>query len=93
MEIGPAELILVLAVVVMIFGASRIADIGGALGKGIREFRTNLKDDAEESPAPALPLPSFDTAAATVSAVKCTSCGSLNGAGAKFCGECATALN
>ncbi len=41
---GPAELIIILVIVVLIFGASRIGDIGGALGRGIREFRENTSD-------------------------------------------------
>jgi sec-independent protein translocase protein TatA len=43
-SLGPAELIIILAIVVVLFGASRIGDIGGALGKGIREFRREVKE-------------------------------------------------
>jgi TatA/E family protein of Tat protein translocase len=31
----------------MLFGATRLADIGGSLGKGIREFRKNVQYDKE----------------------------------------------
>ena len=37
--IGPFELIIVLVIVLVIFGVGRLPEIGGALGKGIREFR------------------------------------------------------
>jgi sec-independent protein translocase protein TatA len=40
-SLGPTELIIILVIVVLIFGASRIGDIGGALGRGIREFKEN----------------------------------------------------
>jgi TatA/E family protein of Tat protein translocase len=33
------ELIIVLAIVIVVFGAGRLADVGGALGRSIREFR------------------------------------------------------
>lgn len=37
--LGWQELLIVLVIVALIFGASRVADLGGALGRGIREFR------------------------------------------------------
>ncbi len=36
---GPLELMIILVIVLVIFGASRLTDIMGALGKGIAEFR------------------------------------------------------
>jgi sec-independent protein translocase protein TatA len=47
--LGPWELIIVLLIVVVIFGAGRIADIGGALGKSVREFRGAVKSPEEEA--------------------------------------------
>ena len=41
--IGPMELVIVLAIVIFVFGAGRIADLGGAVGKSIREFRNAVK--------------------------------------------------
>ena len=43
--IGPFELILILAVVVIIFGVGRLPEVGGAIGRGIREFRKATKDE------------------------------------------------
>lgn len=37
--IGVPELLIVLVIVLVIFGASRLTDIMGALGKGVAEFR------------------------------------------------------
>jgi sec-independent protein translocase protein TatA len=45
---GGPELIIILVIVILLFGASRVADLGGALGKSIREFRTAVKDESEE---------------------------------------------
>ncbi len=45
---GPAELLIIFAIVVVLFGASRIGDIGGSIGRGIREFRRELKEGEKE---------------------------------------------
>ena len=37
--LGPFELVIILLIIVLIFGAGRIAGIGGALGKSISEFK------------------------------------------------------
>lgn len=42
-SLGAPELLIILAIVVVLFGASRIGDIGKGLGRGIREFRSELK--------------------------------------------------
>lgn len=38
-RIGPTELIIILFIILIIFGAGRLPEIGSALGRGIREFR------------------------------------------------------
>lgn len=48
--LGWQELLIVLVIIALIFGASRVADLGGALGRGIREFRTEARGDEEEAP-------------------------------------------
>ena len=42
---GPMELIIVLVVVLIIFGVGRLPEIGGAMGKAIKEYRSTQKDD------------------------------------------------
>ena len=51
-NLGPTELILVLAVILIVFGVGRLPEVGGALGKGIREFR-RASTDGEEKKAEA----------------------------------------
>ena len=46
-NLGPTELIIILAIVVIMFGASRIPDVMGGMGKGIREFRKATRDDLD----------------------------------------------
>lgn len=42
---GTTEWLIVLAIVVILFGAKRIPDLASGLGKAIRGFRTSLRDD------------------------------------------------
>ncbi len=49
---GPEKLIFILLVLILIFGAKRLPEIGSSLGKGIREFKKSVKGDFEEGPAP-----------------------------------------
>ncbi len=47
--LGPTELIIILVIVLAIFGAGRLADLGGALGRGIRDFRKALREENEQA--------------------------------------------
>lgn len=47
-SLGWQELLIILVILALLFGASRVADLGGALGKGIREFRSEARGDDEE---------------------------------------------
>ncbi|MCM0080956.1 twin-arginine translocase TatA/TatE family subunit [Geomonas sp. Red32] len=49
---GMPELIVVLVIVLVVFGANRLPEIGGALGKSIRNFKkaTSGKDEIEIKP-------------------------------------------
>jgi len=47
--IGMPELLVVLVIIIIVFGVGKLPEIGGALGKGIREFRSASQGpDAEE---------------------------------------------
>jgi sec-independent protein translocase protein TatA len=47
---GVPELLIILVIVIVLFGASRLAGIGSALGGSIREFRRSVKDDEATPP-------------------------------------------
>ena len=49
-SLGPGELVLLLAIVVIIFGDGKLPEVGGALGKGIREFRKASTEEAAPAP-------------------------------------------
>lgn len=49
MPVGPWELAIILLIVIIIFGVGKLPQIGGALGQGIREFRTSATGGETES--------------------------------------------
>jgi len=50
--IGAQELLLILLVVLLLFGAKKIPELAQGLGKGIREFRKAVRDTKEELEKP-----------------------------------------
>jgi sec-independent protein translocase protein TatA len=55
LRLGPTELILILAIVVVLFGVGRIGKIGKELGTGMREFRKGIQGDDENKSATITP--------------------------------------
>jgi len=51
-NLGPMEMILVMLVLLLVFGAKRLPELGSGLGKGIREFRRSMKDIQEDVTRP-----------------------------------------
>ena len=57
-QIGMPEILVILLIVLLVFGAKRLPEMGAAMGKGIREFKksiTEVKDSVEagnETPPP-----------------------------------------
>ena len=51
--IGIPELLLILAIILIVFGAGKLPEIGDALGKGIRSFKraTSGKDEIDVTPS------------------------------------------
>lgn len=47
--IGPLELIIVLAIILLAFGAKRLPEIGKNLGSGMREFKKGVTGDKEDA--------------------------------------------
>ena len=43
-RLGTTELIIILVIVILLFGAGRIQKIAGELGKGVRAFRNGVKE-------------------------------------------------
>ena len=51
-DIGPSELLIILLIIILLFGAGRISKIAGELGQGIREFRKGLTGDEDSKAEP-----------------------------------------
>ena len=49
-RIGLPELLIILVIVVLIFGANRLPELGRGIGKGIKNFKDGIKDD-EQNPS------------------------------------------
>ena len=47
-KIGPTEIILILAIVLLLFGGKKIPELMRGLGKGVTSFKKGLKDVDEE---------------------------------------------
>ncbi len=45
---GVWEMMIILLLVLLLFGAKRIPEIAGSMGKGIREFKKNINDATRE---------------------------------------------
>ena len=43
-NLGFGELMVILVIVLVLFGARRVPEIGASIGKGIREFKKNISD-------------------------------------------------
>jgi sec-independent protein translocase protein TatA len=52
MSLGPWQLLLILAIVILLFGAGRIPRLMGDLAKGIRSFKAGMKDDEQQEEQP-----------------------------------------
>ncbi len=53
-RMGPWEIGLILAIILIVFGVGKLPQIGGAIGKGLRAFRKGQRgeEDNEEMPKP-----------------------------------------
>jgi sec-independent protein translocase protein TatA len=72
--LGAPELIIILVIIVLIFGVGKLPEVGSALGKGIREFRSATDDDKEkEKGADEAPRPAVEAPRPTVAAVEAPS--------------------
>jgi sec-independent protein translocase protein TatA len=56
-NLGVSELLIIMVILLLVFGARRLPEIGSSMGKGIREFKRSIKDmqdsiDDDASPPP-----------------------------------------
>lgn len=47
-NVGPTEMLIIVLILLLLFGASRLAGLGAAAGKTIKEFRKAIRDVEDE---------------------------------------------
>ncbi len=50
-RLGIPELVIILVIVIIIFGANRLPELGRGIGKGIRNFKDASKEDSDDKSA------------------------------------------
>ena len=50
--VGPTELILIILIIVIIFGARKLPELGKSLGEGIKNFRKSITSGEKENESP-----------------------------------------
>jgi sec-independent protein translocase protein TatA len=98
---GAPELLIIAVIVLLVFGSSKLGDVGGAVGRSIREFRKAAGEDADTPsvsasiiPTPSLAPPARDAQLQSVDGVGrfCAECGNGIAEGQKFCSRCGTRI-
>lgn len=103
---GPGELVILLVIALVVFGPGKLPQIGGAVGKSVRDFRKatgevtrefNESVDAVKQPIEQIKrmpsdLMSGAAAGTPAPATACPQCSEPNPPGLKFCGHCGAQL-
>jgi sec-independent protein translocase protein TatA len=106
--IQPIHIVIILIVAFLLFGTSKLPEMGRSLGKTISEFKQGTKEAAEgfreethknsaapatpASAAQASPLPPAAASSSSLSRSFCIQCGAPNPAEARFCASCGAKL-
>ncbi len=86
-EIGLPELLVILVVLILVFGAGKVGDMGGALGKSVREFR-RAAHEPEEPGRSTSASAAWSTNSQATAGRFCSNCGVQLNSDAKFCAQC-----
>ncbi len=60
-NVGPWEIILLLLLALLLFGAKRLPEIGRSMGKGMREFKDSVSGKDNDDESAELPMQTTDT--------------------------------
>ena len=82
-NLGAPELIIVLFLFLILFGAGKLADAGKHLGTGIKEFRKAVHEEEPAAVAQAAPVAQM---------TECPNCHAAVKPGDRFCGSCGQTL-
>ena len=90
-NLGGGELVFILVIVLIVFGAGKLPSVFGQLGKGVRTFRDESTKSEEAARAETTATAGTAGTFTAATAGFCASCGKPLAAGAKFCASCGTA--
>jgi len=85
--IGSQDLVVGLVIVLVLFGAKKLPELAGSLGKSMKEFKKGVSEATEEEPV----KPETSTAAAASAARTCASCSAPLEPDWAHCPQCGTA--
>jgi sec-independent protein translocase protein TatA len=80
-RLGLPELIIILIIVIIIFGANRLPELGKGIGSAIKNFKNATTDPDDVA-----------SAASSASVGTCVSCGTANAPDSRFCRKCGNKL-
>lgn len=92
----PGHLIVILIIVLIIFGPGKLPEIGGAVGKSLREFRRSTSEALGPEEKAATETKAAGSATATATTVEsrlCRTCLAKNPTGNQFCSQCGGKLD
>ena len=61
MDVGPAELLIILAVVLLLFGSKKLPELARGMGQAATEFRKGLHSGSDETVKPPISDPESQT--------------------------------
>jgi sec-independent protein translocase protein TatA len=85
--LGAQELLVILLIVLVLFGGSKLPDLAKSLGRSMKEFKKGIGAESEEEPAPKPQPTATDTSPAPQA---CTYCKSSLEVGWSHCPRCGT---
>lgn len=84
----PTHLIIILVIILIVFGAGKLPEVGGGLGRSITEFRKGVHDStSDDETANRAPVPPAARPVQASGSV-CSVCGASLPPDAKFCASC-----
>jgi sec-independent protein translocase protein TatA len=86
--IGSQDLVVGLVIVLVLFGAKKLPELAGSLGKSMKEFKKGVSEVTEEEPA----KPAASLVATASASSKCGSCGTSLEPEWSHCPRCGNAV-
>ncbi len=85
----PIHLLIILAIILIVFGAGKLPEVGGGLGKSITEFRKGVKDaTSPDEPVAENAKPIAAAKPVEAAGSFCPTCGAKVTSDARFCASC-----